>query len=86
MKYVYIYLKVDELTVESTVPVPAAKHEPAFQFVPTAKSLRIDYFTGKVTLLIDAREFGTMRGIKSAGQYSVATISVSPPAATPTCR
>ena len=73
LKYVHNYLKLEEFTVESNVSVPAGKHELAFRFVPTEKSLKPDYFIGDVTLMIDGKEVGSRKGIKSAGQYSGVT-------------
>jgi arylsulfatase len=73
LKYVHNYLKVKEFAVESTEPVSAGKHELAFKFVPTEKSLKPDYFIGDVTLMIDGKEVGKLEGIKSAGQYSAVT-------------
>jgi arylsulfatase len=73
LKYVHNYLKVDEFTVESTVPVPTGQHELSFRFVPTEKSLKPDYFIGDVTLMIDGETVGSLKGIKSAGQYSAVT-------------
>ena len=43
------------------------------QFTPTGKSLKPDFFTGDVTLLIDGEPVGARKDIKMAGQYSAVT-------------
>ena len=62
LKYVHNYLKLKEFAVESTEPVSAGKHELAFKFVPTEKSLKPDYFIGDVTLMIDGQGGRQARG------------------------
>ena len=53
--------------------LPPTAPELAFRFVPTETSLKPDDFIGDVTLLIDGKEVGSLKGVKSAGQYSAVT-------------
>jgi arylsulfatase len=73
LHYVHNYLKIEEFDVASNKPVPAGRHQLGVQFTPTGKSLKPDFFTGDVTLLIDGEPVGARKDIKMAGQYSAVT-------------
>ena len=53
--------------------VPAGKHTLSVHFTPTDKHLKPDYFIGNVTLSVDGKQVGELKGIKVAGQYSAVT-------------
>lgn len=71
--YVHNYLKLDQFAVSSAEAVAAGKHTLSVHFTPTEKHLKPDYFTGNITLSVDGKQVGELKGIKVAGQYSAAT-------------
>ena len=73
LHYVHNHLKVQEFAVESAITLPPGKHELGFRFVPSEKSLKPDYFIGDVTLTVNGKAVGELKGMKSAGQYSAVT-------------
>jgi arylsulfatase A-like enzyme len=71
--YTHNYLKLQEYTVASAMPVPAGKHQLSVQFTPTGAFKKPDYFTGDIVLSIDGKPVGQLKDIKVAGQYSAVT-------------
>jgi arylsulfatase len=71
--YVHNYLKLDQFAVSSANAVPTGKHMLRVHFTPTDKHLKPDYFIGNVTLSVDGKQVGELKGIKVAGQYSAVT-------------
>ena len=59
--------------MSSTEPLSAGKHTLSVHFTPTEKHLKPDYFMGDVTLSVDGKQVGELKGIKVAGQYSAVT-------------
>ena len=73
LHYAHNYLKIKEYDVASPQAVAPGKRRLAVHFVPKEKSLKPDFFTGKVSLLVDGKQVGEARDIKMAGQYSAIT-------------
>jgi arylsulfatase len=71
--YVHNYLKLDQFAVSSPEAVPAGKHTLSVHFTPTETHLKPDYFIGNVTLSVDGKPVGELKGLKVAGQYSAVT-------------
>jgi len=71
--YVHNYLKLAQFGVASPDVVPAGQHRLSVRFTPTDKHLKPDFFVGDVTLSIDDKQVGQLKGIKVAGQYSAVT-------------
>lgn len=73
LRYTHNYLKIREYDVTSVKEVPAGKRRLSVRFTPKGKSVKPDFFTGDVSLFIDAEQVGEIKDIKMAGQYSVIT-------------
>jgi arylsulfatase len=73
LNYVHNYLKIEDYKVTSNKYVSSGKHTLSVHFTPTGKSLKPDFFTGDISLLIDGEEVGQLKNIKMAGQYSSVT-------------
>ena len=70
LRYTHNYLKIKDYDVASAGPVPVGKRRLGVRFTPKSKSVRPDFFTGDVSLFIDAEKVGEIKDIKMAGQYS----------------
>ena len=53
--------------------MPVGKRRLSVRFTPKSKSVKPDFFTGDVSLFIDAEKVGEIKDIKMAGQYSALT-------------
>lgn len=73
LRYAHNYLKITEYDVASDRPLTPGPHTLSVRFTPKEKSLKPDFFTGDVTLLIDGEPAGELKNIKMAGQYSAVT-------------
>jgi arylsulfatase len=73
LRYAHNYLKITEYDVASDRPLTSGPHTLSVRFTPKEKSLKPDFFTGDVTLLIDGEPAGELKNIKMAGQYSAVT-------------
>ncbi len=62
-----------EYDLASDGVVPPGTHTLGFRFTPKEKSLKPNFFTGNVTLLIDGKPAGELKDIRMAGQYSTVT-------------
>jgi arylsulfatase len=49
------------------------QHTLSVHFSPIEKHLKPDYSIGNVTLSVDGKQVGEMKGVKVAGQYSAVT-------------
>jgi hypothetical protein len=59
--------------VASAKEVPAGKRRLSVRFTPRSKSVKPDFFTGDVSLFINAEKVGEIKDTKMAGQYSAIT-------------
>jgi hypothetical protein len=59
--------------VASANEVPVGKRRLSVRFTPKSKSVNPDFFTGDVSLFIDAEKVGEIKDLKMAGQYSAIT-------------
>jgi arylsulfatase A-like enzyme len=73
LHYVHNYLKIQEFDVASAGKVPSGAHRFSVHFSPKEKSLKPDFFTGDLSLLVDNEKVGELKDIKMAGQYSAVT-------------
>lgn len=73
LHYVHNYLKMEEYLVSSARVVAPGMHRLSARFTPTSKSLKPDFFTGDVLLLVDDAPVGTLKGIKTGAMYSAMT-------------
>jgi arylsulfatase len=71
--YVHNYLKLKHDHLVSADPISAGKHTLGIHFVPKQQHLKPDYTVGDVTLLVDDKKTGELKGIKVAFQYSAMT-------------
>jgi arylsulfatase len=67
------YLKITEYDVASDRPLTPGPHRLAVRFTPKEKSLKPDFLTGDVTLLIDGEPAGELKDIKMAGHTARST-------------
>ena len=73
LHYAHNYLKIDEYHVASDRVLEPGPQRLAVRFAAQEKSLKPDFYTGNVTLLIDGESTGELKDIKMAGQYSAVT-------------
>lgn len=73
LHYVHNYLKIREYEAVSVKPVPAGKRMLSVRFTPTGKNLKPDYFDGDVSLFVDGNKVAELKGVRSAGSYSMMT-------------
>jgi arylsulfatase len=73
LHYAHNYLKIDEYHVASDRVLEPGPQRLAVRFAAKEKSLKPDFYTGNVTLLIDGEPTGELKDIKMAGQYSAVT-------------
>jgi arylsulfatase len=71
--YAHNYLKLNEDHLVSPDPIPPGKHALSISFTPTQTHLKPDYAIGDVTMSVDGKIIGELKGIKMAGQYSSMT-------------
>lgn len=71
--YAHNYLRLDEYRVSSPGPVPAGKHQLGVHFTPRETHLKPDFTTGDVSISVDGKSVGEVKGIRVAGQYSAVT-------------
>jgi hypothetical protein len=73
LRYTHNYLKIQDYNVASAKEVPVGKRRLSVHFTPTSQSAKPRFFTGDVSLFIDAEKVGEIKDIKMAGQYSAIT-------------
>jgi arylsulfatase A-like enzyme len=73
LRYTHNYLKIKDYDLASAKEVPVGKRRLSVRFTPKSKSVKPDFFTGDVSLFIDAEKVGEIKDIKMAGQYSAIT-------------
>ena len=71
--YVHNYLKLDQFAVSSSEVLSKGEHTLSVHFTPTEKHLKPDCSIGDVTVSVDGKQVGELKGIKVAGQYSAVT-------------
>ena len=73
LHYVHNYLKLKEYSSVSSSAVPVGKRKLSMVFTPKEKSLKPDFYTGDVSLLVDGKQVAKAADIKMASQYSTMT-------------
>ncbi len=71
--YDHNYLKLEHFAASSPDAIPSGRHALSVHFTPIEKHLKPDYYVGDVTMSVDGKQVGELKGIKVAGQYSAVT-------------